>query len=137
MFQIKVVLMLQKHKCLSSQEKMLVIMGGDYPHGTIDLTVDLSDSLKGQFISDTVDLINSYGKDNPTIFITGRCHYKGTIIKAPPKGLRYWVMFVGSNLKDGSSDIAGFAIQDYHGNRIAYGIGHITTGYANVSISND
>jgi hypothetical protein len=44
----------------------------DYPAGTLKLKIDLSDSAKGTFTSTSIELINSYGKHNPTIFFTGQ-----------------------------------------------------------------
>lgn len=45
----------------------------DYPVGTLQIKVDLSDSAKGTFTATSIELINSYGKHNPTIYLTGRC----------------------------------------------------------------
>jgi len=112
----------------------------EYPAGSITIKTDLSDSLKGIFNATTVELINSYGKHNPTIYITGQC--KGDFAvggaAAPPKGLRYWVMIadnrgqVQPQAPGGTPDVVGFAIHDRNGNRIAYGTGPLRTG--NISV---
>ena len=95
----------------------------DYPTGTLTIKTDMSDSVKGSFTASTIELINSYGQDNPTIYLTGRCK-SDTLTRAPLHGCRYWVM-IANNTKDGkgTEDIAGFCIHDRNGNRMAYGTG--------------
>jgi hypothetical protein len=91
----------------------------------IYIKTDLSDSAKGAFTATSVELINSYGKHNPTVYLTGRCKAEQAPVGAAVlKGLRYWVM-IADNQRDnnGTPDIVGFAIHDGNGNRIAYGTG--------------
>lgn len=101
----------------------------DYPTGSLSIKVDLSDSVKGAFKAASIELINSYGKHNPTIYLTGRCNVEtaGQV----PKGCRYWLM-IASNKKaaepEGTPDIVGFAIHDRTGARIAYGTGPVKSG---------
>lgn len=97
-----------------------------YPIGIVRIKTDMSDSSKDVFSSTSIELINSHGKHNPTIFLTGRC--KGATEKAP-KGLRYWVMIAANSRdKKGTPDIVGFAINDRNGNRVAYGTGPMKSG---------
>jgi hypothetical protein len=98
----------------------------DYPTGTVKINADLNDSLKSAFSSTSIELINSYGRVNPTIYITGRCKSSA---ERSPKGLRYWIM-IADNRRDqqGTPDIAGFVIHDRQGNRVAYGTGPLKSG---------
>ncbi len=105
----------------------------EYPAGNVFIKADLSDSVKGSFNATSVELINSYGKHNPTIYITGQC--KGDIVvgAAPLKGLRYWVMIADNRgvqpaAAPATPDVVGFAIHDRNGNRIAYGTGPLRSG---------
>jgi hypothetical protein len=99
----------------------------EYPVGSINIRVDLSDGAKGTFNSTSIELINSYGKHNPTVHLTGRC---SDDINPDAKGCRYWLEIAnnkGAN-DQGTPDIVGFAIHDNMGNRIAYGCGPVRTG---------
>jgi hypothetical protein len=97
--------------------------------GSLIIKVDLSDSVKGAFTATSIELINSYGKHNPTIYLTGRCNAEtaGHV----PQGCRYWLM-IANNKKagdaEGTPDIVGFAIHDRTGTRIAYGTGPLKSG---------
>lgn len=98
-----------------------------YPVGSFQLKADLSDGLKATFASTSVELINSYGKHNPTVYLTGRCKVD---VETRRVGLRYWLM-LADNMQEGSEgtpDIVGFAIHDNKGTRIAYGTGPIRRG---------
>jgi hypothetical protein len=96
----------------------------DYPSGSIRIKTDLSDGAKGVFAATSVELINSYGKHNPTVYLTGRCTGDITGVESLPRGLRYWLMLAdNSRNNEGTADIVGFAIHDRIGNRIAYGTG--------------
>lgn len=100
-----------------------------YPTGTLGIKADMSDGLHGVFTATTIELINAYGKHNPTIYLTGQCKVETT--GAPPIGCRYWVMI--ANNKNGAAaagtpDVAGFVINDRNGNRIAYGTGPLQSG---------
>lgn len=93
----------------------------DYPTGNIKIKANMSDSLVAGFEATSIELVNSYGKHNPTIYLTGRC--KSDSPNAP-KGLRYWVMVAdNSSNGEGTPDIVGFVINDLNGNRVAYGTG--------------
>ena len=95
-----------------------------YPAGSIFIKTDLNDGAKGDFKATSVELINSYGKANPTAYITGRCDGD---VRDESKGYRYWILIANnsSDNKEGSPDIAGFAVHDRSGKRIAYGIGPV------------
>ncbi len=98
-----------------------------YPTGNVLIKVDLSDGAKGFFKATSIELINSYGKHNPTVYLTGRC---AGDVNSPAKGLRYWLM-IASNKRpnqEGTSDVVGFAVHDNNGNRIAYGTGPLQSG---------
>jgi hypothetical protein len=92
----------------------------DYPTGGFVIKTDLSDSINSTYESTTIELINSYGKHNPTIYLTGQC--KADIRE---KGLRYWLMIANNKERNqkGTPDIVGFVIHDRDGNRISYGTG--------------
>lgn len=97
-----------------------------YPIGSIQIKTDMSDSLKGAFASTSIELINSHGKHNPTIFLTGRCK---TPNERAPKGLRYWVMIADNGKgREDTPDVVGFTIHDRNGNRVAYGTGPLKSG---------
>jgi hypothetical protein len=98
-----------------------------YPTGSLSIKTDLSDSAKGTFRATTIELINSYGKHNPTLYVTGRCDDD---INPDAKGCRYWLMISNNKLANqaGTPDIVGFAVHDRNGNRIAYGTGPVRTG---------
>jgi hypothetical protein len=104
------------------------VAGDNYPAGTLLIKTDMNDGAKGVFIASTIELINSYGKVNPTIYLTGQCKADAAAA-APLRGCRYWVM-VANNTRDnnGTPDIVGFCIHDRNGNRVAYGTGPLKTG---------
>lgn len=99
-----------------------------YPTGTVIIRSDLSESLLGSFVATSVDQINSYGRQTPTVFLTGRCTDD---IQPTVKGCRYWLM-IANNKKNpaqtGIPDVVSFAVHDNKGNLIAYGTGPIRSG---------
>lgn len=100
----------------------------DYPVGNIHIECNLSDGPIGSFDSTTIELINSHGKHNPTVFITGQCKDG---INPDAKGCRYWLMIANNKTSpnhDKVADIVSFTIHDRNGNRIAYGTGSVRTG---------
>jgi hypothetical protein len=100
----------------------------DYPAGSLTIKTDLSDSVKALFKASSIELINSYGKHNPTVYLTGRCTAESG---DAPKGCRYWIMIANNkkaNDPKGTPDIVGFAIHDRNGNRVAYGTGPVKSG---------
>lgn len=108
----------------------------DYPSGSLTIKADLSDSLHATFTATSIELINSYGKHNPTVYLTGRCAADVVGSSPPPKGLRYWVMLAdnkGTDTTTGTPDVTGFAIHDRTGARIAYGTGPLKSGDFTVS----
>lgn len=98
-----------------------------YPVGTLTIKTNLTDSAKGTFVATSIDLINSHGRDNPTVFLTGRCNDD---IQPDAKGCRYWLMIANNKKANqpGTADVVGFAVHDNNGNRIAYGTGPVLTG---------
>jgi hypothetical protein len=98
-----------------------------YPVGSFQIKADLSDGLKAKFASTSVELINSYGKHNPTVYLTGRCK---TDVETKSVGLRYWLMLANNmqEVSEGTPDIVGFAIHDNMGTRVAYGTGPVRKG---------
>jgi hypothetical protein len=100
------------------------VAADNYPAGTLSIKTDMSDGAKGVFIASTIELINSYGKHNPTIYLTGQCKSDATGTTVPLHGCRYWVMVANNSRDDkGTPDIAGFCIHDHNGTRVAYGTG--------------
>ncbi len=103
----------------------------DYPTGSLKIDADLSDSTKGVFTATSIELVNSYGRLNPTIYLTGRC--KSTNEKAP-KGLRYWLMIADNRVeKEGTPEIVGFVVHDRDGNWVTYGMGPFLSGNIQVA----
>ncbi len=102
----------------------------NYPTGTIRITVDLSDSIKATFTSKSIEVINSFGKHNPTIIFTGRCNVALQEQISEPKGCKYWVIIADNKAdnQSGTPDIVGFVITDRTGSRIAYGTGPVKEG---------
>ena len=103
-----------------------------YPSGSLTIKVDLSDGVNGTFTATSVELINSYGKHNPTVYLTGRCNGDtvGTGAQVA-KGLRYWLMIADNGRSGGheaTPDVVGFAIHDRNGARVAYGTGPLKAG---------
>jgi len=94
-----------------------------YPTGGFELKVDMNDGVNGGYKSTSIELINSHGKINPTVFLTGRCSGGSRELK----GLRYWLMIADNQPRKASEretpDIVAFAIHDRTGARIAYGTG--------------
>lgn len=100
----------------------------DYPAGSLTLGVDLSDGIKATFKATSIELINSHGKHNPTVFLTGRC--SGRAVEKH-RGLRYWLMIADNRRardREGTPDVVGFAIHDRNGARVAYGTGPLRAG---------
>lgn len=100
-----------------------------YPNGSLKLKTDLSDSLKSTFIATSMELVNSYGKHSPTIYVTGQCKSSAGV-----KGLRYWLTITDNGAAVNES-LAGFAIHDNTGKRVAYAMGAITKGNIKVDPS--
>lgn len=102
----------------------------DYPTGNLTIKTDLSDANNGTFEATTIELINSYGKHNPTIYLTGQC--KGDLQSDfQTKGFRYWMMIANNksrSARKGTPDVVGFVIHDRNGVRIAYGTGPVKEG---------
>jgi len=103
-----------------------------YPTGSLTIRVDLTDGLNGTFTATSIELINSYGKHNPTVYLTGRCNGDPAGAGAQvAKGLRYWLMIADNgrnSVHDGTPDVVGFAIHDRNGARVAYGTGPLKAG---------
>ena len=107
----------------------------DYPSGSMTLSIDMSDGAKGVVNATSVELMNSHGKHNPTVFMTGRCTGELSGVDAS-KGLRYWLMLANnkeSGDRRGTPDIVGFALHDHNGARIAYGTGPLRSGDISVA----
>ena len=109
----------------------------DYPSGSIQIEIDLNDSLKCVAIAKTIEQINSMGKATPTLFVTGRCVVDPKENSPMPRGCRYWLM-VADNSRDEhqeTPDIIGFVIYDRAGKRVAYGTGPVKKGNVTVAPS--
>ena len=101
-----------------------------YPSGTVLIVADLNDSAKGTFKSTSIELVNSYGKVNPTVYVTGRCQLDPPTGVAAPQGLRFWLMIASNkgSQETGTPDVVGFAVHDRTGARVAYGTGPLLPG---------
>lgn len=104
----------------------------EFPAGSLTLRTNLTDSVKANFTATTFDLINSFGKHNPAVYITGRCRVDLLEHVELPKGCRYWIMIANNKTPNAPTnatpDIVGFAIHDRFGNRVAYGTGPVRNG---------
>lgn len=105
----------------------------DYPVGNLTIRTTLNDGAVGTFVTDNIELINSHGQANPTVFLTGRCRDQ---INPDAKGCRYWLMIANNRPAvvpaAATADVIAFAIHDRLGNRIAYGCGPVRAGDMNV-----
>lgn len=104
----------------------------EYPMGSLVIGVNLSDGINGSFRASTIELMNSHGKANPTVFLTGRCASEPA--SREHKGLRYWLMIASNRSRnpqerESTPDIVGFAIHDRNGARVAYGTGPLRAGF--------
>lgn len=116
----------------------------DYPGGSLTIISNLNDSANGNFVATSIELINSYGSVNPTIYLTGRCMHQApagttTAGAAAAKGCKYWLMLANNKKESavtgqGTPDVAGFVIIDRNGDRISYGTGALISGDFDVSI---
>lgn len=103
----------------------------EYPVGNLSIHADLSDSARGTFVATSIELINSYGKHNPTLYMTGRCKMDPAAGVQQARGLRYWLMVANNKQAQdprGTPDVVGFAVHDNTGARIAYGTGPLRAG---------
>jgi len=104
-----------------------------YPNGTLEIDINLSDSVFGRVTSTTVEQLSYTGKHNPTVFATGRCHVQSREVDALSTECRYWLMMANNkereqNLRSGTPDIISFLIYDRAGIVIAYGTGPALEG---------
>jgi hypothetical protein len=107
-----------------------------YPAGSMVIKSDLAEGSKGAFTATSVELIDSYAKLSPTVFLTGRCNADLQAGHEAAKGLRYWVMIANNKAardKEGTPDVVGFAVHDRTGARVAYGTGPVRAGDFNVT----
>ena len=102
-------------------------LADDYPTGTLTIKAQLTDGSKGVFFATSIELINSYGKHNPTVYLTGRCKAD---VSPSAKGCRFWVFIANNGTPNTpkTPDVIGFAVHDRTGARIAYGIGPLKSG---------
>lgn len=100
----------------------------DYPVGSIHIESRLSDGAVGNFDSTSIELINSHGKHNPTVFITGQCKDN---TRPDARGCRYWIMIANNKTSPNQekvADIVSFTIHDRNGDRVTYGTGSVING---------
>ena len=91
------------------------------PAGTLSIQTNMVNGEKSIFIATSIELINSHGKHNPTVYLSGICRQVATTTSVL-EGCRYWLM-VTKNTRNSNRtlDVIGFCIHDQSGNRIAYG----------------
>jgi len=100
------------------------------PTGTLSIKSDLSDGEHGVFTATSIALINAYGKDNPTVYLTGQAAGEPAAGTAA-QGLRYWLLIAnnrGAADTQGTPYAVGFAVHDRNDNRVAYGTGPLRSG---------
>ena len=98
--------------------------GLPYPAGSIQISVDMSDSIvQGTIMSETIEQLTSTGKHSPTAYLSGRCRASHV------SGCRYWLMLADNSRElDGTPDVVGFLVFDGAGVRVAYGTGPVVDG---------
>lgn len=102
----------------------------EYPVLTLfNVRAEMTDNLNGSYTGTSIELINSYGKHNPTICFTGRCKFDG---QNPNnlKGFKYWIMVANNKQPNvqGTPDMVSFVVVDSKGDRVAYGSGPLQSG---------
>lgn len=101
----------------------------DYPACSLSIDVDLSDSIKGTFVSKDVQQLDTTGKHTPTLFASGKCTLDGEDSRQF-RGCRYWLLLADNTRspRDGAPDVVSFPIFDRTGKRVAYGTGPVEKG---------
>ena len=101
----------------------------DYPSCSLSITVDLTDSVKGTFISRDVQQLDTTGKVTPTLFATGKCNFDGENAR-DVRGCRYWLLMADNKREEEreTADVISFLIYDRNGKRVAYGTGPVAKG---------
>lgn len=95
----------------------------DYPSGTLELLVDMSDSLvHGTVAAVSFDQVTSTGKHTPTLYINGRCK------AAEVEGCRFWLFITDNGTPPRNVDVVGFLVMNGLGKRVAYGTGPLKEG---------
>ena len=104
----------------------------NYPSGTMQIKVDLSDSAKGVFVVKTVEQLDTTGKHTPTAYATGRC---AADVDVRAFGCRYWLMFADNKREreEQTPDVISFLVYDRNGKRVAYGTGPVARGDVTVA----
>ena len=108
----------------------------DYPSGTLQIRVDLSDSAKGVFVVKTVEQLDTTGKHTPTAYATGRCNAD---VDTKAVGCRYWLMLT-DNKREGEEqtpDVISFLVYDRTGKRVAYGTGPLSKGDVTIASTSE
>ncbi|TDH22982.1 hypothetical protein EXU57_18120 [Segetibacter sp. 3557_3] len=83
----------------------------DYPVLTnLTIRADLTDGQNGIFTATSIELINSYGKHNPTIYLTGRCKYDGQTA-THAKGFKYWLMIANNKAGPNKAHLMWLALR--------------------------
>lgn len=96
----------------------------DYPVGSVEISTDLSDSIKGQIVSTTIEQLNTHGKHTPTSIITGRCKVHLSSGGKGPRGCRFWLLIADNGKSQKKTpDIVSFIVYDRNGDRVSYGTG--------------
>src|SRR4051812_38658024 len=71
-------------------------LAADYPSGTVIIRPNMTDSANGVYTATSIELINSFGRDTPVAFLTGRCRAEVAGGAAPPIGCKYWIMLANN-----------------------------------------
>ena len=108
----------------------------DYPSGSLQIRVDLSDSAKGVFVVKTVEQLDTTGKHTPTAYATGRCNAD---VDTKAVGCRYWLMLADNKREgeEGTPDVISFLVYDRTGKRVAYGTGPVSKGDVTISATSE
>jgi hypothetical protein len=97
-----------------------------YPRGSLSISIDLTDSVRGTVASTILEQVTSTGKHSPTAYLTGRCDVTPKAIS----GCKFWLMVVDNKQPkaQGVPDVIGFMVVDGSGRRVAYGAGPLREG---------
>jgi len=106
---------------------------GAYPAGTFTLKVSWVDSAKGAVQSTTIEQMNSWGRQTPTVVLTGRCTFEAEPGEVKAEGCRYWLLIANNRQTDkGTPDVVSVLVFDRTGARLVYGTGPLVSGDINV-----
>jgi hypothetical protein len=110
----------------------------EYPTGTVDIVdIRLSDSVLKTVTATSVEQMNAFGKDTPTVILTGKCKVEvdpKALDQAhlkPPRGCWFWLLVTNDKRKleeKGTADVVSFVVFDQMGEKYSYATGPVVSG---------